>query len=133
MRGRRRILLITFSSCFEVYAMKFQMLEVGARFEYAGDLYVKTGPLTAINESGTPRMIPRFALLRPLDAPAQTTRKPSRTLDENVVMDAFEEFYAVCLAEFESAGRDSIAAQTGRKRLESARQRFVATLENPSA
>jgi hypothetical protein len=113
--------------------MKFQTLGVGARFEYAGEIYVKTGPLTAINESGAPRMIPRFALLRPLDAPAEPPRKPSRTLDEAVVMAAFEAFYAVCLAEFESACRDSTAATAGRARLESARQRFVAAVENPSA
>ncbi len=113
--------------------MKFQMLEVGTRFEYADAIYVKTGPLTAISESGVQRMIPRFALLRPLDAPIEPPRRASRALDEAEVLAAFEVFYAACLSEFEAACRDSTAAPAWRARLESARRRFIAALENPSA
>jgi hypothetical protein len=112
--------------------MKFQMLGVGARFEYAGVNYVKSGPLTAISESGVQRMIPRFALLRPLDGPTETLPKVSRALDEAAVLAAFEAFYAACLSEFEAVCRDSTAAPAWRARLESARRRFAAALENPS-
>jgi len=31
--------------------MKFQMLALGARFEFEGKVYVKTGPLTALSEA----------------------------------------------------------------------------------
>lgn len=32
--------------------MKLQHLSIGARFEYEGVTYVKTGPLTASSEAG---------------------------------------------------------------------------------
>ena len=49
--------------------MKFQDLPVGARFEYQGKVFVKTGPITAASEAGGQQMIPRYADLRPLDRP----------------------------------------------------------------
>lgn len=47
--------------------MRLQHLAIGARFEYEGQVYVKTGPLTASAEQGGQRMIPRYADLKPLD------------------------------------------------------------------
>lgn len=50
--------------------MKFQHLPLGARFEFDGKVYAKTGPLTATAEDGSgQRMIPRHVLLKPVDAP----------------------------------------------------------------
>lgn len=48
--------------------MKLQHLAIGARFEYEGQIFTKTGPLTASAEQGGQRIIPRYANLRPLDA-----------------------------------------------------------------
>lgn len=48
--------------------MKFQQLALGARFEFEGTDYVKSGPLTATSAAGLQRMIPRFAVLKPLDS-----------------------------------------------------------------
>lgn len=45
--------------------MKIHQLPNGARFEYEGDEYVKTGPLLAAGRGGQ-RLIPRYAVLRPL-------------------------------------------------------------------
>lgn len=47
--------------------MKIHQLPLGARFEYEGAEYVKTGPLFATGPGGQ-RMIPKYAVLRPLDA-----------------------------------------------------------------
>ena len=38
--------------------MKLQHLAIGARFEFEGQVYVKTGPLTASAEQGGQRVIP---------------------------------------------------------------------------
>ncbi|WP_371322688.1 hypothetical protein VX159_09695 [Dechloromonas sp. ZY10] len=53
--------------------MRLQHLAIGARFEYEGQVYVKTGPLTASAEQGGQRMIPRYADLKPLDVEASPT------------------------------------------------------------
>lgn len=100
--------------------MKFQQLPIGARFEYEGQVYVKTGPVAAAAEQGGQRMIPRHALLRPLDgAPAPAATSPARLLDEARVLAAFEAFYAECLRQQDEAGRQALAA---------ARERFLAAL-----
>lgn len=49
--------------------MKLQHLPIGARFEYEGEVFVKTGPLTASSETSGQRVIPRYAVLRPLEPP----------------------------------------------------------------
>ncbi len=50
--------------------MKFADIGRGVRFRYQGRVYVKTGPLTASDElSGAQRMIPRYAVLEPLEVP----------------------------------------------------------------
>ena len=105
--------------------MKFQMLEVGARFEFEGNVYVKCGPLTAMTESGESRMIPRFALLKPLDASPETARKASRMLEVEIVKSAFDRFYRECA--------DLLAEEQGvlpgrREALEEARARFLSEL-----
>lgn len=51
--------------------MKLQHLPIGARFEFEGEIFVKTGPLTASSESSGQRVIPRYAVLRPLDPPPE--------------------------------------------------------------
>lgn len=100
--------------------MKLQLLPMGARFEYEGQVYVKTGPLTAASEKGGQRMIPRSAILRPLDS-FPTDNKPSqrRQLDEITVLTAFEEYHATA---------SGLADEAGLLELESARERFLRSL-----
>lgn len=78
--------------------MKLQHLAIGARFEYEGRVFVKTGPLTASTEDGGAQLIPRYAVLRPLDAPAGKAAPGTsvRKLDPGKVRQAFETFYAEC-------------------------------------
>ncbi len=51
--------------------MKFKDLPPGARFRYQGLNWTRTGPLVAVSEEGTERVLPRWAVVEPLagDAP----------------------------------------------------------------
>lgn len=102
--------------------MKLQHLPVGARFEYEGKIFVKTGPLTAASEEGGQRVIPRYAILKPLDLPAteERTASPAGRLDRRAVRTAFEAFYAEALRLGGSDAEPELAA---------ARERFLATLK----
>ncbi len=101
--------------------MKFQHLPIGARFEFEGKVYVKTGPLAAASDQGDTRMIPRYATLKPLDGMAPiVTPPPGRKLDEAVVLAAFEAFHAECAALLDPATKNQ---------LDEARARFRAALK----
>ncbi len=94
--------------------MKLQHLAIGERFEYEGQVFVKTGPLTACGEMGGQRMIPRHAMLRPV---AAATPVPAAVVaDEARVHAAFERFYLVCADLVPPASQAELAA---------ARQRFL--------
>jgi len=108
--------------------MKFQLLPLGARFEFEGKVYVKTGPLTATTEEGGQRMIPRSAVLKPLDAPVVQAPKATRKLDEVTVTAAFEVFFADCVRLLHAAGADELQAQALRAELDAAQKRFLAGL-----
>ncbi len=105
------------------------MLPLGARFEFEGKVYVKTGPLTATTEAGGQRMIPRSALLKPLDAPVAPPAKIGRKLDAKAVTAAFELFFADCARLLQTAETDLLRARALRAELDAARQRFLAGLE----
>ena len=101
--------------------MKLQDIPVGARFEYQGRVFVKTGPMTATAEDGGQRMIPRYADLRPLNPPPPGDKPgPRSRLDEAKVRAAFDEFHRTCLR---------ITDDFSRPELEAARQRFLAALK----
>jgi len=104
------------------------LLPLGARFEFEGKVYVKTGPLTATTEEGGQRMIPRSAVLKPLDAPVAQSPKVDRKLDEAAVTAAFEVFFADCVRLLHVAGADELQAQALRAELDAARERFLAKL-----
>ena len=55
---------------------------MGARFEYQGEVMVKAGPLTASKESGGVVLIPRYAVLKPLDPVVAPSEKEHRQLAE---------------------------------------------------
>ena len=109
--------------------MKFTQLPLGARFEYEGRVYVKSSPIAASSETGARRMIPRYALLTPLDAVAKPAPRPARALDAAEVATAFEAFAADCARLLEQAATDP--GQHGRLSAEmaAARQRFREILD----
>lgn len=80
--------------------MKFKLLSIGQKFEYNGELYIKTSALIANNvDSGHNKMIPAYATLKLLD-PAITEKEISKKdkLESERVIAAFNEFYATCLS-----------------------------------
>lgn len=102
--------------------MKLQHLPLGARFEYEGKVYVKTGPITAASEEGGQALIPRYAVLRPLDVP-EAAAAPGvgvRRLEAQKVRKAFDVFYAECEKHVDPAAKTA---------LEAARAVFLATLK----
>lgn len=109
--------------------MKFQQLPPGARFEYEGKVYVKTGPLTASSQEGGQRVIPRFAVLNPLDGAVSDAAKPSRKLEPGKVFAGFEAFYAECADLLFGQEPDVQRARDLRARLEAARERFLMALK----
>lgn len=108
--------------------MKFQQLALGARFEFEGTDYVKSGPLTATSEAGLQRMIPRFAVLKPLDvalpaAPAKAVGK----IEAERVLAAFEAFYQDAARLLQADDAQSVSQKlTG---LATSRQHFLSALE----
>jgi hypothetical protein len=77
--------------------MKIHQLPQGARFEYEGEEYVKTGPLFGTGKGGQ-RLIPRYAVLKPLDSIETACGPKSDALQRSRVLSAFDAFYAECRA-----------------------------------
>jgi hypothetical protein len=100
--------------------MKIHQLPIGARFEYEGEEYVKTGPLFATGKSGQ-RLIPKYAVLRPLDGLPDTQKaKPAETLPRAKVLKALEDFCAQC---------EAVVPDDRRAELNAARDRFLRSLD----
>lgn len=59
--------------------MKIHQLPMGARFEYEGQTYVKTGPLLGAGAGGQ-RLIPKYAVLKVPDGSAPAARGTGSTM-----------------------------------------------------
>lgn len=99
--------------------MKIHQLPMGARFEYEGKAYVKTGPLVATGETGQ-RLIPKHAVLRVLDGSAPASAAPARELSRERVRAAFAAYHARCMA---------LLAPEQQAALETARADFLKAIE----
>lgn len=113
---------------------RFTLIPMGECFEYQGERYSKSGPLTAINlANNRQRMIPRSAVVRPLqaDQPAQqeVPKQEQQMLPAERVTEAFEQYHHGCL-EWLGLIETSDAALAARIRdaMTSARQRFLSEL-----
>lgn len=101
--------------------MKINLIPIGARFEYEGEIYTKTGPITAASEKRGQRMIPRHAVLRPVgELPPAPPPAPERHVSVEAVRAAFDLYHTVVLRH---------ADEFARPTLEAARQKFLAALE----
>lgn len=98
--------------------MKLQHLAIGDRFEYDGDVYVKTGPLTAASENGGQRVIPRSAVLRPVTV-AEPVSTAAVGLERQKVAAAFATFYSSC---------SGLVGDNDRRELDLARRKFLGSL-----
>jgi hypothetical protein len=77
--------------------MKIHQLPQGARFAYEGEEYVKTGPMSGTGKEGQ-RLIPRYAVLKPLDNVETASSPKSNALPRADVLGAFDAFYTECRA-----------------------------------
>lgn len=113
--------------------MKFHQLSIGQRFEFEGEVYVRTRPMIAVREAnGSSRMIRRSATVRVLaqETAASTPTHENEGLEREAVLQAFDVFYAHCLRELgdiESAA-DSEQMKQVRGSLKEARGRFLESL-----
>ncbi len=84
--------------------MKFKLLSIGQKFEYEGDVYVKTSPLVASNiETSHNKMIPRYATLKLLDQEGIKEQQVKQaSINTQEVLDAFNTFYESCIETLES-------------------------------
>jgi hypothetical protein len=100
--------------------MKIHQLPQGARFEYEGEEYVKTGPLFATGKGGQ-RLIPKYAVLKPLGAIGATpVTAASGSISRAAVLEGFATFYTECKT-LVPEGRQSM--------LDAARDRFLRVLD----
>lgn len=100
--------------------MKIHQLPQGARFEYEGEEYVKTGPLFATGKGGQ-RLIPKYAVLKPLGTLEVTATKAScNSLSRAAVLDGIARFYTDCKV---------LVPEDKQTLLDAARDRFLKALE----
>jgi hypothetical protein len=76
--------------------MKIHQLPMGARFEYEGQEYVKTGPQIGAGKTGQ-RLIPKYAVLTVAGEGAPKPAPPPPLSREGVVA-AFDLYHARCAA-----------------------------------
>jgi len=101
--------------------MKLQHLAIGDRFEYEGKIFVKPGPLTASSDQGGQQVIPRYAVLKPLDQPQPESRAGGRErLNKAAVLAAFDRFYRTS---------ERLCDSTAHAELARARSEFLAIFE----
>lgn len=99
--------------------MKIHQLPMGARFEYEGQAYVKTGPLLGAGAGGQ-RLIPKYAVLKVLDRGAPAAAAKTAVLTREAVLAALADYHATCVA---------LVPQEQRPALEDARAAFLKAIE----
>ncbi|HUW28651.1 MAG TPA: hypothetical protein VMV97_08575 [Sulfuriferula sp.] len=107
--------------------MKFPQLPVGAQFELDGKTYTKVSPLVAAAEDGSgQRVIPRYAVLRPIGEPVQAkAAEHAGQLDPDKVRVAFARFEADAMRLLDEAcGDDAGRCDAFKAELAEAGQRF---------
>lgn len=77
--------------------MKIHQLPMGTRFEYAGQIYVKSGPLVGTGPDGQ-RLIPKYAVLTVLDGSVPKSAEQATALTREAVLAAFGDYHATCAA-----------------------------------
>ena len=98
--------------------MKIHQLPMGARFEYEGEEYTKTGPLFATGKGGQ-RLIPKYAVLRVLDGSQPIVAKAETPLVKADVRKAFDVFCDQCVV---------LVPDQHRAALQAAREEFLKVL-----
>ncbi len=113
--------------------MKFHQLPDGARFEFEGDIYTKSGTLKACDErSGHLRVIRRSATVKLLESVKVVAPSEEKSeIRTATVRTAFETFCGVCdecLIEAAATHSNAEGLSAIRAKLEVAKKQFLATL-----
>lgn len=112
--------------------MKFNQIADGQQFEYQGTVYTKKGPLMAVDAQGQSKLLPRSAAVSPLTPQADELPPPAAATPITLgqAHEAFETFYARCLASIETyaADLDSHALTDLKQALDTARQAYLKSL-----
>lgn len=110
-------------------ATKFHLLPVGMEFRYKERLFTKNAPLTAIDENGNQRMVPRSAVIEPIKAGsgAPTAVQPPREL----LSTAAGEYHRKCqdVLQRVAPALDPETLRHADEELEAARQEFTRQLD----
>lgn len=102
--------------------MKIHQLPQGARFEYEGEEYVKTGPMLATGKGGV-RLIPKYAVLKPVgEVEAARETAQGQSVVREKLLAAFDVFCAEC---------QTLVPEDRRSELQAARVRFLEAIEAP--
>lgn len=99
--------------------MKIHQLPDGARFIYQGEEYVKTGPMFGSGPGGQ-KVIPRYAVLQPIDLPPPAPKKSAPMVTRTRVTRALDALMAECRR---------IVPVEHVPALEQARQRFLQAID----
>jgi hypothetical protein len=79
--------------------MRFIELPSGARFRFEGRLYTKTNTLTANDETGKSRLIPRSATVAPLDGVQILTEEEAPApMHPEQIRAALDRYHACCVS-----------------------------------
>ncbi len=106
---------------------RFSLLPVGARFAWEDAVYIKVNPLLAAEEkSNRQRMVPKSAVVEPLDVGANPAPEATGIAR---LRGAVDDYHARCL-ELLEAGADK---ETIHRELETARTQLLAQLVGGAA
>lgn len=106
--------------------LKFPRLPLGQRFEFRGELFIKTGPVVATHvETGRQKFMPRFAEVLPADAPSPDRPPPDAApqVGRRSAIAACEVLYGEGLAILENLHLPDDRIEELRQRLSAARRR----------
>ena len=100
--------------------MKIHLLPMGARFQWKGVTYTKSGPMTASADGGGNVFVPKHAVLAPVPGETPTVPTPAQAITPETVIAALDIYHARALELIPSADWP---------RLEAARLAFLSALQ----
>lgn len=109
--------------------MKFYLVPVGQEFNYQGEAYIKTGPLTASPKTGgKDKLIPRSAMTAPVGshAPSEPDDSDKQYLSKDAVINTINNYHHYCLALLNELDKES--SENVRKKLDEYYQELKTTL-----
>ena len=107
--------------------MKFKLLSIGQKFEFNGEIYIKTSPLIANNvKTSSDKMIPRYAELSLLDDLGNDKQKiKKQAVNSQEILNAFNLFYEKCITTLE---KNNVLIPLIKDELDQARDEFTTHL-----